>query len=925
MGGQLRLAVLGPLRGWRGEEPLDLGPVRQQALLAALVLRPDEPVSQQELLDSVWGAEPPGTGGKVVPVYVHRLRRCLREDGAAAADSVIGTSRGGYRFVSARVRLDSVRLAELVAEAEAADRAGDLAAAVEAYARALELFRGEPLSGLPGPFAEGERLRLTERRIALSQQKLERQLRLGRYAEAIAELSALLPAHPHSEALGALLMRALHGSGRSGDALAVFTQLRRRLVDDLGVEPGSRLRRVQEAVLRGDDEFLGVTVVRQARPARPRNELPADTGELAGREPELARLGAPVAGAAVSVRAVDGVAGAGKTALVVRAAHRLRADHPDGCLFVDLHGHTEGRAPLPAGRALRRLLRAVGSDDSDLPDDLDELAACWRSASAPLRLLLVLDDAARAEQVRPLLPSGPGSTVLVTSRQRLAGLDVHRRISLGPLELDAAEHLLGHIAGRPGTPAERRLLRELAGLCGRLPLALRLAGSRLQDRPTWTVERLVERLADEGGLLGELAAGDRSVAAALRLSYDRLAPAEQRAFRALGRCPMVRFDRLVLAAMLGCPARAAEQLLDSLVDASLLEQPAAGRYRLHDLVAVYARQAVEQDPADLATAARTRVYQLWVAAARCASDGGLAGYPTGPEPLPVPFTGAEEATAWLDAVGGELVDVVGHAAADGQVDHACWIAEAGVDYLTRQGRYHEIHAALDLALRLAAQVTDRRMGSALRLCIGYVHSTQGQYERAGSWFGEALRIGQRTGDRREEARALGGLGMTATALGRHAAALDRLTEAVRLAGELEDHWLAAVATSGLGYLHHVHGRHEEALDCFARCRLWGEKIGSRKILGNTACAAGSVYLELGRFTEAAAALRRAVELAEELADVQLCAFSLTRLGSAEQGLGNLDTAIELHHRALEMLPEQIPENLTVEIRDRLARSTAVRG
>ncbi|GAB3494133.1 AfsR/SARP family transcriptional regulator [Amycolatopsis cihanbeyliensis] len=914
MSAQLRLAVLGPLRAWRGGQPLDLGPIRQQALLAALVLRPDVPVSQQELLESVWGTEPPGTGGKVVPVYVHRLRKCLRADGAGPADSVIGTGRGGYRFASAGVRLDSVRLAEILAEANAADRAGDLAGAVHAYAGALELFRGEPLAGLPGPFAAGERLRLTERRTALLQEKLERQLRLGRYADAVAELSALLPAHPHNEPLGALLMRALYGSGRAGDALAVFTRLRRRLVDDLGVEPGGPLRRVQQAVLRGEDELLGVTAVGRARPARPRNELPADTGELAGRGPELASLGTPADAAVVSVDAVHGVAGAGKTALVVRAAHRLRADHPDGCLFVDLHGHTEGRTPLTTQRALRRLLRSVGVDDSAHPDDPDELTACWRSASASLRLLLVLDDAAGAGQVRPLLPTGPGSRVLVTSRQRLTGLEVQRRISLEPLDLDTAGELLGRIAGGSRAAREPGAVRELARLCGRLPLALWLAGARLQDRPMWTFQWLVERLADDERRLGELAAGDRSVAAALRLSYAQLPVAARRAFRALGQCPTVRHDRLGLAAMLDCSAEEAERLLEGLVDASLLEQPAAGRYRLHDLVAVYARHAVPQEHGETLVAARIRVFELCIAAARCASDWGFAGYPTGP----TPFTGWAEAAAWLDAAGGELVDVVGQAAADGHADHACRLAEALVDYLTRQGRYHECRGALEIALPLADQAGDRRLASSLRLCFGLVAGTQGRYEQAGDWFAEALRIGRCSGDRREEARALGGLGMVATALGRYAQALERLTEAVAMAEELADHWLAGTAISGIGFIHHVYGRHEEALDCFARSGVLGEKTGSVKILGNTMCATGSVQLELGRPAEAAIALRQAVELAERLGDVQLHAFSLTRLGSAEQEMGNQDTGTRLHYRALAMVTEQTTVDLELEIRARLA-------
>ena len=354
--GQLRLAVLGPLRAWRGDQLVDLGPVRQQAMLAALVLRPDVTVSQQELLADVWGLEPPGTGGKVVPVYLYRLRKCLQV-GDSGPNSVLDRDRGGYRFASGSAWVDVAALEEIVAEADAlaqnspppravsaqarpthappthrtsaqaasaqaasahpatahpatahpttshpttshpatahpatahpasahAARAyaapgqpgaqppggsacvsihsGGLAEAVYRYTTALELFQGEPLAGLPGPFAAGERLRLTERKLALSLRKLGWQLRLGECAEAIGELSALSHAHPHSEPITALLMRAFYRAGRRADALSVFTALRRRLVDDLGIEPGEELRRVQQAVLGSDDAALDIPEV----------------------------------------------------------------------------------------------------------------------------------------------------------------------------------------------------------------------------------------------------------------------------------------------------------------------------------------------------------------------------------------------------------------------------------------------------------------------------------------------------------------------------------------------------------------------------------------------------------------------------------------------------------------------------------------
>lgn len=615
-----RFSVLGPVRAWHGATPIDLGALRQQALLVALMLRPDRTVGRQELLDGVWGDEPPGTGVKVIPVYVHRLRERLRP--ADASGCTIGHERGGYRFISGDAEVDAARMEALADEARAERAAGDLPAAADTLDRALALFQGSPLTGLPGPFAEGERLRLAERRIALVQEKLECRLNLGDYAEAVAELAALTATHPHRESLAALLMRALYGDGRQTEALSVYKRVRARLVEDLAVEPGEELRQVHQAVLRADDTYLlgaaprrtpepiRVPAPKAGRPAR--NELPGDVGELVGRDRELACLIAPygvepdceaipasgpAAGAetrAVPLAAVNGVAGVGKTALVVHAARALRSRYPDGCLFVDLHGHSEGREPLPPARALRRLLRAVGADDGS--DDLDELAASWRAATASVRLLLVFDDASGAEQVRPLLPAGSGSTVLVTSRRRLVGLDVARRVCLEPLAPADAEDLLARIVGHARADRERESVRELARLCGHLPLALRIAASRLQNRPMWTFADLTARLTDDGHTLSELTAEDRSVEAAFRLSYAQLPAAAQHAFRTLGRSPATEFDRRTLAAMLGWTQRDAENVMESLVDASLLHQPSAGRYRLHDLVAAYARRLADEHP-----------------------------------------------------------------------------------------------------------------------------------------------------------------------------------------------------------------------------------------------------------------------------------------------------------------------------------------
>lgn len=933
----LRIDLLGPVSAHRGESPLDLGPVRRQAVLAALVLRPDTLITHQQLLDDVWGAEPPGTGHRVLPSYVYPLRKALDAADAGPAASVIRGGRGGYRFVAGGARTDVGELGEQAGSARRAKAADDPAALLDLCVRALRLFRGEPLPGLPGPFADAERQRLAQHRRTLHQERLECLVLLGRYTDALDDLMASAAAQPYDEPLAALRMRALYGAGRQTEALASYQETRGRLLDGLGVEPGEELRRVHQGILRRDDGLLlGRAAPQRAavaagsappRPRPPRNELPGDTACLVGREAELALLTAPVPIGAVSVAAVDGTAGVGKTALVVRAAWTLRAQYPDGCLFVDLHAHGAGHESTGPRRALHRLLRAIGSADGDLPDDpddLDELVTAWRAATSSLRLLLIVDDASSAEHVRPLLPAGPGSRVLVAGRQRLPGLDADLRLTVEPLGTSDGVALLRHILGEARADREPEAARELARRCGGLPLALRITGSRLQNRRSWTLAHLVDRLSDDERRLGELRAEDRSVEAAFRLSYDQLPSELRRGFRALGLSPTAVFDGLTPAVMLGRSREDAEDLLERLVDASLLQQPLPGRYRLHDLVRDHTRRLAATAPEE-AAADRAAVLHLYTAAGRIASDWGPEGFPTGPDVTGSPFPDWLDAAAWLDAAGAELVDVVACAAAAGEADHACWIAESLVDHLVRQGRYHECRAALELALPRADTAADHRMPSSLRNCMGIADIYQGRFRQAHAWFTDALRLARRQGDVREQARAIAGMGAAERSLDRTDEAVAHLSEVVELAARLDDDWLAGMSTCNLGAIHHQQGRHEQALAYFATSLAFAEKIGRPRMISKTLCHAAEPHLALGHHAEAAGLLRRAAELALEVGDLPLRAVSLSRLGTAHHGQGDPHSAVALHHEALSTLNEHTSTALEMEIRSRLATTYAATG
>ncbi|MET7358990.1 BTAD domain-containing putative transcriptional regulator [Streptomyces sp. NPDC005562] len=940
--GPPRLALLGPVTAHRGDVPLDLGPVRRQAVLAALVLHAETLVTHQQLLDDVWGLEPPGTGRRVLPSYVYPLRKALDAPGAGPTASVIRGERGGYRFVPGETRTDIGELTQHGDAVRRARAAGDLAAALDRCTRALHLFRGEPLAGLPGPLADAERQRLARQRRTLHQERVECLVLLGRYAEALDELLAAPMAQPYDEPLAALRMRALYGGGRQAEALAAYRETRDRLRDELGVEPGDELCRVHQAVLRRDDPALlgtapppraartapaatGAAPPEATAPSRPRrNELPGDTAWLVGREPELALLTAPVPADSVAVAAVDGTAGVGKTALLVRAAWTLHDQYPDGCLFVDLHTHGAPHESLRPQRALHQLLRAVNGADGELPDEIDELVTAWRAATSSLRLLLVVDDARSAEQVRPLLPAGPGSRVLVAGRQRLPGLDADRRVTVEPLDTGDAVALLSRLLGETRAGREPEAAEELARRCGGLPLALRIAGARLQNRPSWTVAHLVGRMSGDERRLGELRAEDRSVEAAFRMSYDLLAPELRRGFRALGQAPTAEFDGLTPAAMLGGSQYDAEDLLERLVDASLLQQPRPGRYRLHDLVRDHTRRLAATAPEE-AAADRAAVLHLYTAAGRIASDWGPEGYPTGPDVSDAPFADWREADAWLEAAGGQLLDVVAFAAAAGRRDEACWIAESLVDPLVRQGRFHECRSALELALPGADLAEDRRMPSSLRNCLAIADIYQGRFRQAYAWCADALSIARPRGDLREQARAIAVMGAAERALGRLPEAAAHLSEVMGLASRLDDDWLAGMSSCQLGALHDQEGRHEKALTYYATSLTFAEKIGRPRMISKTLCFTAEAHLALGRHTEVKDLARRAAELAQEVGDLQLCATSLSLLGAAEHGRGDLPSAITLQREALATLTEHTSRPLEMEVRRRLGRTYAAAG
>lgn len=895
--GQLQVGLLGPLSVRRGGRQLELGPVRRQAVLVALVLRAGHRVTHEDLLDDVWGDHPPATGVRVLPSHVYALRHALETE-AVQGTGVIRSGKGWYSFDAREVRLDTDELAARSGRAHGARASAGPAAALALFGEALALFRGEPLAGLPGRYTNSVRRQLQEQRGTLRRGRLECLVLLGRSAEALEELAELTASRPLDEGLLALRIRALYTSGRQAEALDAFHVLRGRLREEHGAEPGEELRGLYEAVLRQDDTILlpppGTAVPAPVSPRPPVNELPGDVGPLVGREMELALLSGPASPGGITVVAVDGTPGIGKTRLSVQAARQLAHLHPAGCLFVDLRAHATGQ-PLSPRRALARMLRTLGRD-SDRIGDEDELVAAWRAATSGLRLLLVLDDAVDAQQVRPLLPSGPDSTVIVTSRRRLAGLDATRRHSLAPLPEAEGVRLLSSVVGPDRTDREPEAAVELARLCDGLPLALRIIGARLQTRPEWTLAHMVGRMAGDEDRLKELNADDRSVAAAFQLSYEHLLPQQQHIFRVLGLSPTVEFDARTPAAMLSLPAHETGPALESLVDAGLVRQPRPGRYRLHDLVRAHARRLAQATPSTSRTAG-TAALRLHLDAARMASDWGPEGFPAAHPLGPSAFSGWREAADWLDETRGEIVDVVTHALSLGEKSLACSIAEAQTDYLISRGRHHDARAVLGVAIESTRHTSDRRMTAALQNCMGLTELFASCVDPARHWFEEAASLSRRLGEPGELARAMTGLGAIALQSGDTAAAEAHIKTALEVIPRSDD-WGASSAHSTLGFTRIAQERQEEALACFRVALARARMVDRPRVQSRTLLCMADAHFALGQPHEAKPLLHEAATLATAAKDHMLLALTLVRLGTAAHQEGNPDTAMPYFGRAL---------------------------
>jgi tetratricopeptide (TPR) repeat protein len=684
---------------------------------------------------------------------------------------------------------------------------------------------------------------------------------------------------------------------------------------DAGAEEIDRWDRAWKEIQNGRDGRRGTDADGAASGglagAANRNFLPADLSDFTGRGAEtdrlLRNLGRLTSRAAV-ISAIDGMAGIGKTTLAVHVAHQLAPVCPDGQFFLNLHGHTPGREPLEPARALHRLLRLLGVAEERIPEDLEDRSALWRAELGGRSVVLVLDNAADADQIRPLLPGGDRCLTLITSRRRMVELHEAATLSMEVMPLADAVALFNRVAGESRVEKEQAAVAEVVRLCGFLPLAIRIAAARLRHRPRWTVEALIERLREQLGRTRPAEGADQ-VAAAFEMSYRRLGPAHRSMFRLLGLHPGPDIDPAAAAALTLLPARHAEDLLEDLLDHLLIEQHAPRRYTFHDLLRGYSADVVRSETAEPERRrALSRLLDHYRYSCADAMDllypheHGMRPHPPRPDAPIVDradFADTQIARAWLEA---EMPNLLACAvlAVHQAPEHTGNISTIVYRYLDDHARYADALTLHTAALRAADHRRDGAARLQARLCLGAVSWRTGRYPDAIGHYQQALSLARASGDRANESRALANLGLTYFRIGRYHEAIGSNLAAIEIARETGNRLAESHFLGNLSRACHRLGRYPEALEYLDQALGASRETGDRVVEGRSLCNLGVLHGRMGRHALARELLDRSLVLAEQTGDriTEVCVLTnlgalAGKLGVPAEGLDPLDRSLTL--------------------------------
>jgi DNA-binding SARP family transcriptional activator len=979
----IRFGLLGPVSVELDGTAIGVPASRQRILLAALLLRANHTVDTADLADQVWDGRPPTAATTTLRSYMMRLRRTL----GPVAGARLRTQAPGYRVeLHADAELDLLQFDALRRRGQGAAARLDWIGAASDLRAALGLWRGAALEDVPaGVLKDREIPSLQEGLIQAHELLARSDLELGHPGEALERVLRLQAEHPYREQLSCLLMRAQFAAGRPTEALDEFARLRRSLVDELGVEPGPHSRALQSAILagaplppwpldgsnpasaRGPGRASGPVagpVTEPGADAAPESavldrpavpaQLPSGLRDFTGRANQVDYLcdaltgalpsnaaSAPGGAGTASLCLVSGAGGVGKTTLAVQVAHQVAARFPDGQLFLDLRG--SGHRPLAPADALSSFLRALGVADAAIPRDEQEREALYRSHLATRRVLLLLDDVRDAAQLRPLLPGSAGCGVLATSRSRCASLSVSARTELGALARSEAEALFAAIVGAERALGEPEAVARILDCCDMHPLAVRIAAARLVARPDWSAASLAERLAERRGRLRELVVDDLGVRVSFGLSYDTLAGAgceldreAARVFRLLGLWQGGEIGLAAVAALVGRTPDATRQALDRLADIHFVREPRVGRFAVHDLLHLFARELVAEAEPELrpgtegyAAVERLGTWYLhsaYQAMEQFKPERRRFDLSEVPEPdTALRFDSYSDALAWLDLEQDNL-----HAVTV-QVDGLRM--EALAQLLPMETLHHLLlRRELDMVLETqtisleSARRTGRLEHEASSYnSVAHAHMELKQIDEALAAAHAALEIHTRRGDVHGRAAANESIAMTYYFAERHEEALPWIERALPLRREAAHPYGILATLNNLGLLYLELGRAEEAVEAFQESIPIARKAESVNGIGAGQLNLGEAYLVLGRLPEAMASLREAIATGRECDDPQMQGNALMLLGDALTASGEHREALPAWQEAAECYDRLGEPETAADLRRRVAEAGAGAG
>jgi DNA-binding SARP family transcriptional activator len=937
----LRVNVLGPVMAWNGDQELPVGQPRQQAVLGILAMRANRIISRSELVDAVWGQDPPSSAEGGVYTYVAGLRRILEPGRSLRGPGRILVSSGaGYVLHLVPGQPDAVAFEQSLNRARQLRKTGELAGAVAELDAALGLWRGVAFAGVPGPFAETERARLGELHSAAAEERADALLAVGRHEEVLADLTAMVADNPLQERMRGLLMLALYRSGRQAQALRVFEEGRGVLAEELGIDPGAELCRIHQQVLTMDPALEAAAPATAIHvPVHVPAHLPADAPGFAGRRDELRALHGmldPDSGSP-PILIISGTAGVGKTALAIRFGREVAKRFPDGQLYLNLRGFDPSLAPVEPAAALRFILDAIGVPPRSIPSDTEGRSALFRSVADGKRMLIVLDNAADAMQVRPMLPGSAYCLVVVTSRSDLAGLvaaDGAMPVSLDVLDDGEARELLVRRLGGERVLAEPEAADQIIAACARLPLALSIAVGRAASRPALALEDLGAELQQARNSLDALEVGDAvtDVRAVISWSYDRLSGSAAEMFRLLGVHPGPDISLSAAASLAALPRPEAGAALRELVRTHMVAEREHGRYTFHDLLRAYAAEQAQWF--DSVTDQRTAVHRVldhYLHTAMAASVrfspylSALRMTPIAPGVFPADVTDKNQALAWFEAEASVLLTLIDYAAAHGFDQHAWQIPWAMSAYFHRRGRWQDFEATQEIALAAAERLADKYALAHVHFHLARAKTLLNDLTAADPHSREALELFRELGDRPGEAVVLHGFSSLAERQGRYAEALTYELDALQIIRAAGHWWTQGALENGAGWLYAHLGQYQQALTHCERALGLHRESGFRGGVADTLDSLGYIYLHMGDLALARTHYDQALEAYRDIGDPLGEAVALTGLAETLAAGDETSGAREAWLAAAALMDQLSRRPEADEIRTKLAALDAQPG